>query len=218
MQTQPHNGPRVLRVEHPQAIKFLTNVDELRYLKPFIGHHRSLSAVARELKVDLSGLTRKVKRMIEMGLLELIYTEIRSGRPVKRYASSADEFFLPETTGAIHLLLVNTELVLNQKLAQALTHFWMNRTERPNNDWGLRVFREGDAMCARLTVDEAEDWSLTENESSVLHEWQRIKVSRADAKWYSQELQRLTQELKSRERADETVYLLRLAFLADLPE
>jgi predicted transcriptional regulator len=91
---------KIKRIERQDAIDFLIDLNKLRWLQPFMVGECTMAQVAQALGEDLSLLSRQVQRMLKMGLIEVTHIETRKGRAIKHYPASADEFFIPEGTGA----------------------------------------------------------------------------------------------------------------------
>jgi predicted transcriptional regulator len=107
---------RILRVQRAEAVAFLLDVRELRWLQPFMTAERNLTSVAKELEGNLSHLSRKVQRMMKLELLEVTRTETRKGRSITFYRASADEFFIPEDRGAISAVVKLSDKAHNRQL------------------------------------------------------------------------------------------------------
>jgi predicted transcriptional regulator len=218
MSLQNKRSPRrqILRVEHPKAIKFLTNINELRCLNPFMRHERTLSSVAHELNMSLSLLLRKVKRMIEFGLLEVrTAKQPHGGRSLKHYVSSANEFFLPENSNAEELVLTQSEAKMNAQFERALLNMWFNREHQTQNDWGLRVACLGDSLGIFPASHPGVVWDTTSSNTPALLIRKVVRLSKNDAAWMCAELERLDQELQRRHRDHGQTYLTRLCLIPE---
>lgn len=91
------SSSKVHKVTDPAAVRYLTDIEHLRYLEPFIGVARTVTDVAAQLEVKANSLLYRVNRMVELGLLEVESYRERKGRAVKHYRSTADTFFVPYT-------------------------------------------------------------------------------------------------------------------------
>lgn len=67
----------------------------MRFLRPFLGRDRTVSAVAAELEVSPNSLLYRVRRMLDAGLLQVVATRPRAGRPIKVYRTSHDGYRVP---------------------------------------------------------------------------------------------------------------------------
>ena len=116
----------------------LTGFKTVQLLEPFMKRELSLSGAAEELRVKLPTLLYHVKKFLAFGLLELIRTEPRAGRPIKYYRSTARTFFVPyQLTSSDTLaqllaeLTAPTEKQFHREAARTL------QTLDP--DWGLNI-------------------------------------------------------------------------------
>lgn len=79
-----------------QVATFIVDVRNGLLLDAFVGDKgQSASAVAEKLNVQISTLYYKIRKMLEYNLIEICRVEKRTGRPIKYYRLSAEEFFLP---------------------------------------------------------------------------------------------------------------------------
>ena len=91
-----------LIIQDPKAVAFLTDPDCTRFLKPFLFGERTIKEAAEALHVEPSALYYPVKRMCNLGLLEVAREVPRRGRALKVYRASAEKFFVPfESTGDV---------------------------------------------------------------------------------------------------------------------
>ncbi len=213
MQPSTSTSPlRILRVEHRDAIAFLIDVEEIQWLTPFMTGERRLAPVAQELAVDLSFLSRKVKRLINLGLLEITRTEARKGRAITYYRSTADEFFIPEHTGAITKFQDQSQRQLNQQLQNGILEEWMSREDSSTADWGLRIVPHNGRMIITGGIRPGESWNALASNVLAASYWRHPKLSPSDAEWLKQEIERLSLELEARHAEDGQPFLIRLAF------
>lgn len=88
-------GPSLLVVRNPEGAAFLVDATRKRFLAPFLGRERTVREAAAELGESQSGLNYWVRRMLDLGLLQGVRTDIRRGKPVRLYRSAADTFHVP---------------------------------------------------------------------------------------------------------------------------
>lgn len=82
-------------VTDPAQVAILTDPHRVRFLRPFLGRARTVSAVAAELEVSPNRLLYRVRRMVDAGLLQVVATRPRAGRAIKVYRSSHDGYRVP---------------------------------------------------------------------------------------------------------------------------
>jgi hypothetical protein len=83
------------RIEDETAAKVLVNLEELKYLRPFLACECTVSAAAKQLGINLTTMHYQVQRLLDLELLTISRVQPRAGRPIKYYRSSADVFFVP---------------------------------------------------------------------------------------------------------------------------
>ncbi len=211
----PGPTPGVLHINNLRAIKFLIDTDELRFLKPFIQHERTLAVVARELNADLSVLTHKVKRPVSMGLLEVTRTVARSGRSFNHYRSTADESFIPKNAKAIEWIISQSEASFNRRVEHSLLYVWLGRVDQTASGWGLRIVQADDFMQIIPALNQHESWESMKSATPATHHAHGLRISEQDAAWFCEQAQRLIAELIQRHAPDQNSYVVRLALVPE---
>jgi predicted ArsR family transcriptional regulator len=84
-----------LEIDDPEQAKLLTDPESFRYFTPFLARDCTVSQAAKELGCSVDTMLYRVKTFVEAGLLKIVETESRRGRPIKVYRSSADAYFVP---------------------------------------------------------------------------------------------------------------------------
>ncbi len=195
----------------------LTNPAVLRQLEPFLGRESSISQAARLTGIKPNTMLARVRRWEKLGLLKVVESVRRAGRPVRKYRTTADAWFIPfDTTSAESL-----EAGLAQR-----DSYWENRLrravvtarEQQVGTWGTRVYRDPRGRLQfQMAVSPERNWtSLSAEQPAVLAAWRDgLYLDFEDAK----ELQRELFELLLRYQRKNGVqrYLLRLG-LAPLSE
>jgi hypothetical protein len=214
MSDMPPDRPKILRVEHPKAVKFLTNSAEAQSLSPFMREEVSLANAAREHQLDLNFLVQKAKQLLALGLIQVTRIQQRSGRPIRFYQSTAEEFFIPESTGAIELVFQQNERKFNQDLERGVINAWMKRHEKPDADWGLRVrlLDTTHRIDVTTAVRPGENFDLSHHDTLAFYSWQVFQLSDDDAQWLRASYKQLREELERRNNGQEQAYLVRMAF------
>ena len=144
-----------ITITRPEVAHALTEFRTAQLLEPFMKRDLSLSEAARELRVKLPVLLYHINKFLAFGLLEVVRTEPRAGRPVKYYRSTAETFFVPyqltssETLAQLlEELMAPTEQRFHREAAYTL------QTLDP--DWGLNISAHPDegvtyALAPRTT-------------------------------------------------------------------
>lgn len=84
-----------LEVRDPKAAQVLTDLSRLRFLIPFITSELTLSEAAERLGLKLNTMHYHVRRLIALGLLEIVREEPRRGRAIKIYRATSPDYFVP---------------------------------------------------------------------------------------------------------------------------
>lgn len=206
------SSSKVRKVTDPAAVRYLTDIEHLRYLEPFIGAARTVTDVAAQLEVKANSLLYRVNRMVELGLLEVERFKKRKGRAVKHYRSSADAFFVPyAATNAVRpeewLLQWGNRFqdsLISQVLGTALE-------DAPA--WGMQVSRNDGGFLSVLPSTEEGEPILPDfgpqHPATILGLGTGLFLDFADAKEFQKELHDLI--LKYWHKRGGQQYMLRVA-------
>lgn len=124
-------------VTDPRAATLLSDPDWVPWIEPFLGRTRSITEAAEELGRPLDAVRYRVRRLHEVGVLEVVGQRKRSGRPIRLYRTVADGFVVPfEATPFVDL----EERVLAGMTAQA----------RSFARSAAQLLREGGAEARRI--------------------------------------------------------------------
>lgn len=85
----------VLVVEDEVVAGLLLDGAQQKLLQPFIAREATIGQAAKELGVSTSMLFHRVKRWLDMGIIEVTRVEPRFGRALKFYSSTKGAFFVP---------------------------------------------------------------------------------------------------------------------------
>src|SRR5690554_2904536 len=228
MSSQPR--PRAWhRITSEAAAAYLA-VDEGRYfLRPFLERESSVAQAAELLGEPLDRTHYRVKRMLQLGILEVTREEARAGRPVKYYRSVGDGLFVPfSLTSAADLeeSRRRTNAELDARLVHAQTVAMRELTDA-RGTWGFRLFLDdqGATHYDFAPEDAPDDFDLQKlqvqpGSPAVVAAWLQLPLKREQAK----ELQRELVELLLRYRAisegessGETDYLIHIG-MGPLPD
>ncbi len=95
MEVEGHDSSSFRTVRDAKAAAVLADLERVRALVPFLGRERSVSDVADELGLPVDATYYRVRRLVDLGLLERSRTVPRKGRALKLYRATADRFFVP---------------------------------------------------------------------------------------------------------------------------
>jgi len=124
-------------VTDPRAATLLSDPDWVPWIEPFLGRTRSITEVAEELGRPLDAVRYRVRRLHEVGVLEVVGQRKRAGRPIQLYRTVAAGFVVPfESTPFVDL----EERLLATMTAQA----------RSFARSAAQLLREGGAEARRI--------------------------------------------------------------------
>ena len=127
-----------LLIENQTAADFLTHADQRRWLAPFFQQALSMSEAASDLGVPLNTLHYHVKKMLDLGLLEVTKEEVVSGHATKRYRTTSKEFVVPfKATSNVDLASYGE--ALGQKSADIVAQGWAYSLGQQSLEGAFRV-------------------------------------------------------------------------------
>lgn len=86
---------RLHRIGDPRQAVIVADPVRSRFLVRFLGRALTVTEAAREVGCDADTMLYRVRRMVAAGLLRVVATRARAGRPVKVYRSPHDGYFVP---------------------------------------------------------------------------------------------------------------------------
>lgn len=86
---------RLHRVDDPTQAAIITDPVRSRFLGPFLGRERTVTQAATEVGCTPNSMLYRVRRMVDVGLLTVVGSRSRPGRPIKVYRSSHHGYFVP---------------------------------------------------------------------------------------------------------------------------
>jgi hypothetical protein len=180
----------VVIITDKDAASALMDPSALRHLAPFIGTQKSVSQAAEESGERPNTTLKRVRRFMELGLLEVAREVPRAGRPIKLYRSVAQVYFVPfEATGAESLEAGMAERdgyyerLLRRNVVRA-------RIDTIGN-WGTRIYKDGRGRLQVQTAvtPDANVTSLDRSAPAVLSAWRDgVMLEFEDAKALQAEL------------------------------
>jgi hypothetical protein len=177
-------------VRDPAAAELLMNPSTLRQLAPFLGKARSVTEAAADSGDLPNTVLKRVARFLAAGLLEVAETVPRRGRPIKRYRTTAELFFVPfEVTAAESLdaSLAERDAYWERLLRRNVVRARMEVL----GTWGTRVYRDGrDRLQIQTAVTpEANASTLDDDAPAVLSSWRdSVMLDFEDAKALQREM------------------------------
>lgn len=209
----PGGDQRVAIVTEAEAAKVLIDPGSLRLLAPFIGRTLSVTEAA-ELSGEKPNTTlKRVRRFVELGLLEVKAELARAGRPIKLYGAVADTFFVPfEATDAESLeeALAERDRLFEELLRRNVVKARLDTM----GAWGTRIYRDarGRLQVQTALTPRSNVTSLDPQAPAVLSAWRdSLTLDFEDAKALQRELFDLLQRYLAKSGAQRYVVHLAMA-------
>lgn len=185
-------------------------------LAPFLGAAATVGEAARLQGAKPNTVLARVRRFVSAGLLEVVATVPRRGRPIRRYRTVSDVFFVPFEAG--------DATDLEQALAER--EAWVERLFRRSvvrarrealGTWGTRIYRDdrGRVQVQMAVRPDADASTLDPSGPAVLSAWRDgLELDHHDAKALQRELFDLLQRYQRMRGAQRYVVHLGLAPIA----
>jgi|SRR5690606_29182083 len=212
-ETEPPASAKVAVISDPKAAKVLLDPDTRNHLAPFIGRAAGISQAAAGSGEKENTTLKRVRRFVELGLLEVVAELPRAGRAVKLYRTTAEVFFVPfEATGSESLEAAlaerdrNLESLLRRSVVQA-------RLDSIGT-WGTRIYRDvrGRLQVQTALTPDSNVTSLDAEAPAVLSAWRdSLALDFEDAKALQREMFELLQRYLQKEGSQRYVVHLGLA-------
>ena len=139
------NSSRFHTVETEKQAQLLTDPKSKAFFKPFLARECSVSGAAQTLGCPLTTVHYRVRRFLEVGLLEAIREDKRKGRAVKIYRSRYDAYFIPFSLTPYATLEERLEAQAAPLFANLLRAY--ANALRESEHYGHHIFRRGDVFC-----------------------------------------------------------------------
>jgi hypothetical protein len=203
--------PKRKYITEQTAVAFFSDPRNRLLIDAFVGDEGiSIAEAAEKLAVGINAVYYKVRKMIDYGFLENCREEKRTGRPIKYYRLSANEFFLPlelsrHPTIEGHMRAVHEPIfdLTMKNCASSAEHAW-------SGNWGVSFTQDKDAgeLFSSLHPDPPQE--DLEKAHSLSYRVTHLSAKRAT--YLKQELRRLVNEATYDDNGDEgeekQIYLL----------
>jgi DNA-binding transcriptional ArsR family regulator len=190
---------RARRIRDPKAAAALADPLRRRILLSFVHRERSVAEVAASMGLEIKRLHYHVTALAQLGLLRIIRSRQRAGRPIKYYRASASAFFVP---GDVAAELPSASLMrqLQEGLAAA----------RRGRDDGVlyEVNEKGEPRMRMVALSPARNFAAAET-------WRILTLSSKDAQSLSAEFRALLQTYANRSSGGS--WLIHFALCSTIP-
>jgi DNA-binding transcriptional ArsR family regulator len=204
-----------LRISDVALAQMLLEPETLRLLSVFIGQEQTASQAAKAIKVPLTTLMYRIKRLEKAGLLVMTRLERRNGSPIRHYRSVSESFFIPYDFTPFEtpeFLLAYQHAPRQKRLEQALVRAGRSQFDIKGRPvFGVCLVQEGDRLVMRNGVDIDSNWNfLDATAPAIIDFWaENIYLDFVEAKKLQQEMCELLSRYRNRPGAQN--YILRLA-------
>lgn len=209
-------GARTAVVSDPEQARLLLDARTRAQLAPFLARPLAVGEAARRAGEKPNTVLRRVQRFLAAGLLEVAETVPRRGRPIRRYRTIADVFFVPFEASAAEDL----EAALAEReawVATVLRRAVVRARREAIGVWGTRIYRdERGRVQVQMAVRPDVDAEPPGPEGpAVLSAWRdALELDYPDAKALQRELFELLQRYQAKRGAQRYVIHLGLAPVA----
>lgn len=200
-------------ITDPEAAAALIDPVTLHRLAPFIGRSLSVSQAAADAGEKANTTLKRVRRFVDLGLLEVAAEVARPGRAIKLYRAVADVFFVPfEATGAesLEAALAERERYSERLLRRNVVQARLDTM----GTWGTRIYRDsrGRLQVQTALTPTSNVTSLDPTAPAVLSAWRdSLTLDFDDAKALQGEMFALLQRYLEKDGAQRYVVHLAMA-------
>ena len=177
----------------PRAAQVILGA-ERRWLEPFMGRERSVSAAARELGVAVDALSYRVRRFVKLGLLTFVREEPRGGRAIKIYRGRAHYRLPLAVLPAVDLLELAERLDAPMR-SRYLAGFAGSLEHTDFYEWAVVCYRTADDPVRLELVPPLSGWTpeqlMRPEVPALLFNWVPLALSPEQAKTLQAELMQL---------------------------
>ena len=183
-------APRTLVVRDDVRASLLLDPRTMRQLEPFLAEPRTVSEAAEALGELPNTVLKRVGRFLAAGLLEVASVQPRRGRPLRRYRTVADVFFVPFEAGPAEGLeeaLAEREAPYERLLRRNV----VQARREALGPWGTRIYRDdrGRLQIQMAVRPDANATTLEAGGPAALSAWRdRLQLDYDDAKALQREL------------------------------
>jgi predicted transcriptional regulator len=201
--TETAERPTRIEVRGVEGVKALFDNKQRTLLSPFFNEALSITEAANRSAALPSTMLQFVRRMNKLGILQFVDEVRRSGKKVRRYTTTAQEFFVP--IDAAEEVLLTPERKFQQLYNEALL------TEVVNHHYNVEPVG-AIVRCLPNGVVEMNgalgdgDWIPGRNGPRIVFEWTMLRLDEADARAFQAELVSLTQRYRTLPYGDRPFY------------
>jgi hypothetical protein len=182
-------------LQNPKAIALLHNSKYRDLIRFFMQQPSTIQMAAIASGQTVQRTYNYVQRLHKAGFLEVSSSKARRGKPLKFYAATADDYFVPFTQSKAfsYGVMIDQELASLQR--QMLVVFEEHLVSRDPLDWGMRLFKDPNGFT-HLAFTPSHGWKnldflmdlLQPDAPALTNFWAKIKLPHHLAKALQLEL------------------------------
>ncbi len=193
-------------IDNPEAIAFLCDFNQHRYLEPFF-ENQNVARAALKLREPLHVVYRQVKRMVRLGLMHESGTIRRAGRPIRLYRVNAERFFIPFTHRSIEEVMTDLNRSRQTQFMTGLAASWLGFSEH-NQGWGTTFYRSEHGQVTGQAPTTLESTISPPPLTPTAMRWQELRLSTADARDLMDQVFAVLESFEARASPKHRTYLL----------
>jgi DNA-binding MarR family transcriptional regulator len=197
-------------VTDKNAIVFLINPDHHRHLECFMGSESTMATAAERLGESLQRIFRKVRRMLELGLIEQTRLETRVGRSIRYYQTVADQFFIPFSDRSFEEILLESNLNFERRFVTHVTAQWLKYATN-NQGWGTTYARGPHGRLVTRAPVHAQPQTPVPEPPNVLSSFTEWKLNPDDATALLEDLTAVLERYDAKNGSGSQAFLVRVA-------
>lgn len=203
-------------VESPEAARMLTDPKELQIPWLFMGQERSLKAAAEILGWPTLRVYRRVRRLVELGVLRISRMERARGSARHFYTATANAFFIPFRLTPYESY--EAYLLANDECWRKLLYAGLSKLakEQTFGELGKYIFVDAQGRVRDIVAGSPQMASLPEEISEpptvgVWNDWSWVCLEASAAKALQLELVELFKRYTAQHSPGQQGYIVRMA-------
>jgi hypothetical protein len=201
MNTDPR--PKRIEIRTPDGVKALFDNKQRTLLSPFFNEPLSIAEAAGRADSLPSTMLQFVRRMDRFGILHHVDDVRRNGRQVRRFTTTADEFFI--AIDAAEDVLLSPERRFQQLYNEALhTEVVHHHYEIEPVGALIRCLPNGVVEMHGALGDR--DWTPGRNGPLIVFEWTMLRLDETTARAFQGELSSLAEKYRTLPFGDRGFY------------
>lgn len=189
-----------LVVNDPRAAAVLLDPDQMTLLKPFMHSPNTVRDAAKQLGVESAKLYYPVRRMLDLGILEVAFESPRRGRPLKHYRTSAEAFFVPFRVtpfGSVEEFITKSEEAWSRQLVRSVAKEFTQWAGFEH--WGLRISYENGFIMHSKILDPTISSLSPPEPGGVVASWDtNFYLGESDVQQLAEEVNAVLEQYRSK--------------------